>query len=66
MKDEREWRGDLEYLQKPTNTAITDEGLFSDRQLQAMNDVTVNDKSENAYEMNNIAGSRNQRTDNRG
>jgi len=30
-----------------------------------MNDVTVNDK-ENGYEIKNIAGSRNQRTDIRG
>ena len=28
-----------------------------------MNDVTVNDNNENGYEMKNIAGSRNQRTD---
>jgi len=28
-----------------------------------MNDMTVNDNSENGYEMKNIAGSRNQRTD---
>jgi len=31
-----------------------------------MNDVTVNDNNENRYEMKNIAGSRNQRTDIRG
>ena len=28
-----------------------------------MNDVTVNDNNENGYEMKNIAGSRNRRTD---
>jgi len=35
-------------------------------QTLAMNDVTVNDYNENGYEMKNIAGSRNQRTDIRG
>jgi hypothetical protein len=45
---ESEW-GDLECLLKPTNTAITDGGLFSD--TIAMNDVTVNDNNENEYEM---------------
>jgi len=35
-------------------------------QTLAMNDVTVNDNNENGYEMKNIAGSRNQRTDIRG
>jgi len=28
-----------------------------------MNDVTVNDNNENGYEVKNIAGSRNQKTD---
>ena len=32
-------------------------------QTVAMNNVTVNDNNENEYEMKNIAGSRNQRTD---
>ena len=47
---------------------ITDGGLFlfSYSQTLAMNDVTVNDNNENGYVMKNIAGSRNQRTDNRG
>ena len=35
-------------------------------QTLAVNDVTVNDNNENGYEMKNIAGSRNQRTDIRG
>jgi hypothetical protein len=35
-------------------------------QTLAMNDVTVNDNNENGYEMKNIAGSRNQRTDIKG
>jgi len=35
-------------------------------QALAINDVTVNDNNENEYEMKNIAGSRNQRTDIRG
>ena len=35
-------------------------------QTLAMNDVTVNDVNENGYEMKNIAGSRNQRIDNKG
>jgi len=32
-------------------------------QTLAINDVMVNDDNENGYEMKNIAGARNQRTD---
>jgi len=60
--NENEWE-DLEYLLKPTNTAITDGGLFSDTSNKY---VSVNDNYENGYEMKNIAGSRNKRTDIRG
>jgi len=35
-------------------------------QTLAINDVTVNDNNENGYEMKNIAGSKNRRTDIRG
>ena len=35
-------------------------------QTLAMNDVTVNDNNENGCDMKNIAGSRNQRTYNKG